>query len=585
MRIAIVDKEKCQPKKCSKECKNFCPRVRAGDETVVFGENGKPIISEELCIGCNICVRKCPFDAIKIINLPEELEEKEVHRYGENGFALYRLPVPQKESVTGLLGPNGIGKTTAVNILSGEIKPNLGKEEADWEEIFGFFSGSILQSHFKQIKNDEVVVSYKPQYIKSLPKIQKGEVGDLLENTSGKENLEEIMNKLGLDEIRNRKLGDLSGGELQRVAIAACLSKKADIYFLDEITPFLDIYQRKKVADLVRDFAENQEVLIVEHDLAILDMLAENVHIAYGEPNGYGVITQPKGVRKGINQYLSGYLSEENIRIRENSIEFEEATTSTKVMGKKLISFPEFKKTFDCFELFVKSGEFYEGEIVGIVGPNAIGKSTMIKVLAGVLEADEEDIDLNLSVSYKPQYIKGGFEGTVELLLSKISENFGSSYYKTKIINPLSLEELLDSNIDDLSGGELQRVAIAACLSRDADIYLLDEPSAHLDVEQRTMAIKTIKNVTNDEESAALVVDHDIYMVDLLSDRLMVFDGKPGKKGVAEGPFDMERGMNKFLGSLGITFRRDEDTNRPRVNKVGSHLDRKQKRENNFYYT
>lgn len=585
MRIAVVDKEKCQPKKCSKECLNFCPRVRAGDETIVMGEDDTPVISEELCIGCNICVRKCPFDAIKIINLPEELKEDEVHRYGENGFALYRLPVPQKKSITGVLGPNGIGKTTAMNILSGEIKPNLGREQSSWDEIFDFFSGSVLQSHFKFLKKEEVDVSYKPQYIRSLPRVNDGEVIELLEKINDKGNLDNLLKKLELHGVGNRELSDLSGGELQRVAIAGCLGKDADVYFLDEITPFLDIYQRKNVANLIRNLSEENKFLVVEHDLAILDLLADNVHLAYGEPNAFGVITHPKGIRRGINQYLNGYIEEENIRFREEKIEFKETSGSSSTNKKELVSFSSFTKSYEGFNLEVNSGKLFESEIIGVVGPNGIGKSTMIKVLGGRECADEKELDLDLSVSYKPQYIEADFEDTVEMFLSQVSSDFGSSYYETRVLKPLSLDDLLESNVKDLSGGELQRLAIAGCISRKADVYLLDEPSAHLDVEQRTMAIKVIRNVTKGDDKTALVVDHDTYMIDLLSDRLMVFDGEPGKKGLAKGPFEMEEGMNNFLKSLGITFRRDEDTERPRINKIDSKLDRKQKRNNNYYYT
>lgn len=113
MRIAVINRDRCQPRKCSKECEYFCPPVRTGDETIVFAE-GKPLITENPWQGCGICVRKCPFAAITITNLPEEMEDP-VHRYGSNGFALYGLPVPAEGRVTGLLGPNGIGKSTAVS--------------------------------------------------------------------------------------------------------------------------------------------------------------------------------------------------------------------------------------------------------------------------------------------------------------------------------------------------------------------------------------------------------------------------------------------------------------------------------------
>jgi ATP-binding cassette subfamily E protein 1 len=86
-------------------------------------------ISEELCIGCGICVKKCPFEAINIINLPTNLEKEQVHRYSANSFKLHRLPVPRPGQVLGLVGTNGIGKSTALKILAGKLKPNLGRFE------------------------------------------------------------------------------------------------------------------------------------------------------------------------------------------------------------------------------------------------------------------------------------------------------------------------------------------------------------------------------------------------------------------------------------------------------------------------
>ena len=142
---------------------------------------------------------------------------------------------------------------------------------------------------------------------------------------------------------------------------------------------------------------------------------------------------------------------------------------------------------------------------------------------------------------------------------------------------------LLQSEVNNLSGGELQRVAIALCLSRDADLYILDEPSAHLDVEQRLVTTKVIKRAAEDKGAGIMVIDHDMYTIDMISERLLVFEGVPGTSGLATGPFEMKDGMNKFLGLLGVTFRRDK-TGRPRINKPGSYLDREQKAAGEYYY-
>ncbi len=570
---------------CAYQCIKFCPRVRTGDETIVVAEDGKPVISEELCVGCGICVKRCPFEAIIIISLPEELEEP-THRYGENCFALYGLPVPTVGKVTGILGQNGIGKSTAINILSGALKPNLGKEELGWDEILEYYAGSVLHDYLIGVSKGKIKTSQKPQYVDMIPRKFKGKVSELLSRTDERGVLKELLSELDISSLAERGIEELSGGELQRVALTACLSKDADFYFIDEVSPYLDIYQRIKAAQIIKKLSKEKAVMVVEHDLAILDLLADIVHIAYGTPGGYGVITSPKGVRVGINEYLRGFLREENIRIRNEAIEFEVHAPQPSKEISSLLKFERFfKKYGEGFELTAEGGEIRKGEVTGIVGPNGIGKSTFIKILAGEIEPTEGTIEMNIKVSYKPQYIKAEESVVVSDFLRSISKQLDSSYYQTEILKPLQLERLLNQRLTDLSGGELQRVAIAACLSRTADLYLLDEPSAHLDVEQRVLATKVIRRFAENNKVTAMVADHDIYMIDMLSDRLLVFEGQPMVRGKVHGPFNMREGMNRFLKNIGITFRRDEETKRPRVNKLGSQLDRTQKAEGEYYYS
>ncbi|RQD82434.1 ribosome biogenesis/translation initiation ATPase RLI, partial [Methanosalsum natronophilum] len=348
---------------------------------------------------------------------------------------------------------------------------------------------------------------------------------------------------------------------------------------------YLDIYQRINCARLIQEIAEDKAVLVVEHDLAILDMLADMIHVTYGISGGYGVVTYPKGVRISINQYLKGYLPEENVRIRPEPIEFEVHPPKIETDIQSVLEYPEFSISYgEDFQLSSESGDLKEGEVLGIVGSNGIGKSSFVKALAGEIMTDKGDLDIGVKVSYKPQYIAGDSYIQVEHFLRKITKKFDSSYYQTEISKPLQLEPLYDRMLNELSGGELQRVAIAACLSRDADLYLLDEPSAHLDVEQRSMATKAIKRFAENTKKTAMVVDHDIYVIDMLSERMIVFEGTPGLTGYAYSPTSMKDGMNTFLSNLNITFRRDEDTLRPRVNKLNSRLDREQKSNGEFYY-
>ena len=602
--IAVVDLDRCQPDRCNYECASYCPPNRTGQECIVTREehyeadepfDGDPDqirISEEICLGetCGICVEKCPFDAIEIINLPTELDDDPVHRYGENTFALYGLPIPEAGSVTGILGPNGIGKTTAVRALADEMVPNLGEYDTDptWERVLDRYRGTELQTYIERVQGGEVTIARKPQYVDQLPSQFDGTTIDLLASTDERGALDDYIDRLGIRPVVDQPLDTLSGGELQRVALAATLARDRDFYFLDEVSPYLDIGQRVTAARLIRELADEEDraVLVVEHDLAILDLLADSLHVAYGEPGAFGVITDPKSVRNGINEYLTGYLSNENMRIRPEEIEFHEHAPRETSKSTPLIEYPALSKSYGEgeFSLDVEPGTIYESEVLGVVGPNGIGKSTLAKLFTGALEPDEGDLDFRLDISYKPQYIEIDQPMRVDAFLSSITDDVGTSYWNTEVAKPLQLDRIMERNLDDLSGGERQRVAIAACLSEDADLYVMDEPSAHLDVEQRVQATTAIRRYAENHDETVLVIDHDIYMIDLLADRLMVFDGEPSEYGHAGVPQEMRAGMNDFLEDLDITFRRDERTKRPRINKPDSQLDRKQKRQGEYYY-
>ncbi|PSQ01575.1 ribosome biogenesis/translation initiation ATPase RLI [Halobacteriales archaeon QS_4_69_31] len=604
--IAVVDLDRCQPDRCNYECANFCPPNRSGKECIVTREerfeegvpyDGDPDqihISEEICLGesCGICVTKCPFDAIEIINLPQELDDHPVHRFGENTFALYGLPAPQEGQVTGILGPNGIGKTTAVHILADELTPNLGRVSGDppgWDAVLEAYRGTALQNYLEGLLDGEVSVARKPQYVDRIPDRFDGTTRELLERTDERGALSELVERVGIGPVVDQPIDTLSGGELQRVALVAALARDADFYFLDEITPYLDIGQRMTAARLIRELADEggRSMLVVEHDLAILDLLADTIHVTYGTPGAFGVVTDPKSTKNGINEYLAGYLDNENMRIRQESITFEEHAPRQVTRGDVVVEYPALTKSYGEgeFSLEVEAGTIRESEVLGVVGPNGIGKSTFAKLLAGRLEPDEGTVDARLDIAYKPQYVEIDQPMRVDAFLASVTDDFGTSYWNTEIAEPLQLERVMEQDLTDLSGGERQRVAIAATLSEDADLYLLDEPSAHLDVEQRVRATSAIRRYAENHDATALVIDHDIYMVDLLSDRLLVFDGEPAEHGHAGPPTSMREGMNDFLANLEITFRRDERTGRPRINKPGSQLDREQKGAGEYYYS
>jgi len=553
-------------------------------------EGKKAIISEALCSGCGICVKKCPFKAISIVNLPDELEKDCSHRFGENTFKLFRLPTPSPGTVLGLLGQNGIGKTTTLKVLSGEIKPNLGNYQnpPEWNEIIQYYRGSTLQDYFQKMSENNLKIAHKPQYVDKIPKAVSGKVGELLEKVDERKLLDKLAEELELTQVWDRPLAVLSGGELQRVAVAAVLSREADVYLFDEPSSYLDVKQRLQVAKTIRSLKNYQKIIIVaEHDLAIIDYLSDQICVFYGEPGVYGVVSHVHGVRTGINIYLQGYIPDENILFRKEPIKFHEKPPTAGVgAGETLLKWGKMEKTFEGFKLVTQLGEIKRGEIIGILGPNGIGKTTFVKILAGLEETDDKQKLGELTVSYKPQYIAAEYEGTVqELLISVAKENFASSWYKTEILQPLKINALLERNVMEISGGELQKVAIAACLSRKVDLFLLDEPSAYLDVEERLNMARTIRRVVEAHSVTAFVVEHDVVTQDFIADSLMVFSGEPGVNGTANPPTSLRKGMNMFLKEMDVTFRRDSVTRRPRVNKEDSKMDTFQKQIGEYYYT
>lgn len=582
MRIAVLKKDKCtKGEKCEYVCQRFCPRVRAGDETIKIGEDGYPIIDETTCIGCGICVKKCPTDAITIVNIPQELSNP-VHQFGMNGFRLFGLPIPKEGQVVGLLGPNGTGKTTVLSILSGELVPNMGNLfESSWDAFVQSYAGTELHDYLKATLQQKRV-SVKPQHIVGIPKVYKGTVRELLEKVDQRGILRELSASLDLGYVMDKEVGKISGGELQRVAIAACLSKDADTYFIDEPSSYLDLYQRLNAAKAIRAFAKGR-ILVVEHDLVVLDYLSDIVHIFYGKPGAYGIVSGPKSSRVGINAYLDGYLKEENVRFREEPLVFKPHQPFEVGTRKTLTTFHNIKKTLGTFVLETKEGEFQEKEVVGVVGPNGIGKTTFVKVLAGLLKSDAGDFG-QVRVAYKPQYLEPTGQ-LVGVLLNQAASNEKILNFDSEVIGPLGLREMRMKKDNQLSGGELQRLAIALTLASEADLYLFDEPSAFLDVEQRMNAAKILRRAMEKKSTTALVVDHDLMLVDYLSDRVLVFLGTPGTRGDAFGPLKVRDGMNQFLSTTGITFRRDLDSKRPRANKEDSKLDREQKSAGEYYHT
>jgi len=591
-RIAIVNNDRCKPKRCRQECKKSCPVVRMGKLCIEVTPNDKIAhFSEELCIGCGICVKKCPFEAVTIINLPSNLSRETTHRYSANSFKLHRLPVPRPGCVLGLVGTNGIGKSTALKILAGKLKPNLGRfnDPPDWTEILTYFRGSELQNYFTKVLEDDLKAFIKVQYVDQIPKAVKGTVQQMLDKKDEQNIQDRICDILDLNRVRDRSLADLSGGELQRFACAMVCIQKADIFMFDEPSSYLDVKQRLNAATAIRNLIEaTKYVIVVEHDLAVLDYLSDYICCLYGKPGAYGVVTMPAGVREGINIFLDGFVPTENLRFREDSLIFKvsENATDEEVKRMRRYDYPVMNKTMGDFHLKVEAGQFSDSEILVMLGENGTGKTTFIRMMAGKLEPDAGSADVPvLNISYKPQKISPKSQNTVQHLLhEKIRDCYIHPQFIADVMRPLNINELIDQEVQNLSGGELQRVAIALCLGKPADVYLIDEPSAYLDSEQRLHAAKVIKRFILHAKKTGFIVEHDFIMATYLADRVIVFEGTPSINTKACAPQSLLTGMNKFLEQLQITFRRDPCNFRPRINKLNSVKDSEQKHSGNYFF-
>lgn len=600
-RVAIINRDKCKPNKCGQECKRRCPVESTGKQCVDVTKASKSaLIIEDACIGCGLCVKSCPFDAIKIVKLPTNLNKHVVHRYGPNTFKLIKFPMPQKGKILGLIGMNGLGKSTILNILSGKTMMNFGEftKILTRNEVSKHFRGTSLQDYFK----DDLNFTLKPQFVDKIPKIIKKHknilegvkcnmsvIEYLRRSKAPEDKIASIIEKFDLESIKDRDIGYLSGGELQRFACAyVFLSENTNVYLFDEYTSYLDIKQRLIIANNILELRrDNNYVIIVEHDLSMLDYLADNVNILYGVPGVYGAVSQTHVVNVGINSYLDGYIQSDNIRIRDSQFIFEKKAVIDNTNTATTYNYPQMSKTYTetNFNVNIMEGSFTTSMINILMGENGVGKSTFIKLLAGVEKPDTENYEYvrQFSISYKPQDINNNIGNPNQTVESIFSHKLSDAVFISQVLKPLKIDMYYDRKLKDLSGGELQKVMIAECISKDVDMYLLDEPSAFLDSETRIAVSKILKHYFVNNKKISFIVEHDLLMVTYLADKIILFDGVPSVKTVAMTPMNLTEGMNLFLKKMDITLRNDMQNNRPRINKKNSVKDTDQK-QNGVYY-
>ena len=599
-RSAYVDSDKCKPSKCHLECKKACPVNRIGKMCIeVTPQDKHAVIHSNLCIDCGMCVKKCPYQAIAIHNTPTSLDKEITHRYGLNAFKLHRLPIPKINGVVALIGTNGIGKSTALKILSKKLKPNLGifDHSVSWQEIMKNFKGSELHGYFVKMLEGKIKCAFKEQNIDLIPEqIKKAMKKDRVlvrEFVTEKDQYTlSLIERLQIEKILDRDLDELSGGELQRFCIFRTCLEKANSFFFNEPSSFLDIKQRIATSHVIRE--KKDYVFVVEHDLAIADLVSDHGAVLYGKVGCYGVITKLFSIKQCINVFLNGFVPTENMKFRNEALKFDrrekiriggdkESTSDENIEDEKKLLEPkiselsvknntffydELEQKFEGFHLKVLPGSFGNDDIVVLLGENGMGKTTFLNLIKGVF-----------SVSIKHQKINIKYTKTVHQLLLAL-RYLG----KIELIKELEIDKIMEQNVGKLSGGELQRLCIFICLSKEADIYLIDEPSAYLDCDTRIKISRLLKRFAINKQKPIFIVEHDLVMSTYLADKIILFEGNPAIESVATEPMDVKTAMNRFLKGLDITFRRDTESNRPRINKHGSVKDREQKAEGKYFF-
>ncbi|XP_047958037.1 ABC transporter E family member 2-like isoform X2 [Salvia hispanica] len=522
--------------------------------------------------------------------------------YGPNSFRLLRLPVPRPGEVLGIVGRNGIGKTTAIELLSGSLKPNLGRfhDPPEWKEIFNFFIESELHGlhcYFYRLIKHKMKTTIKSQNGLCIPEFRQGKlvpkavhwnVGQCLTEVDERDMKQQLAADLELIQVMNSNVESLSGGEFQRLAIAMAAVKNADVYLFDEPSSYLDVKQRLKAAHVIRSLLlPNIYVIVVEHDLTVLDYLSDCICCFYGKPGSHGAATLPFSVKEGINIFLDGYVPTEKFRFRGESLTLKESAEEIETYATH--RYPTMTKSYENFRLKVVEGEFTDSQIIVMLGENGTGKSTFLQMLGRLLMPDPvegSNFEIHsLEISYKPQKMGSKSEATVKSMLHKLIQSACKDpQFVSNVMKPLLIQKLVNKKLVDLSGGELQRVLLTLCLGKPADLYLIDEPSAFLDSELRIVASKVIKNFIRRTKKTAFVAEHDFIMATYLADRLIVYQGVPSINCVANPPQPLVTGMNIFLSNLDITGRRDPTNFRPRINKPESTLHLEQKSTGCYYY-
>lgn len=489
--------------------------------------------------------------------------------------------VEQKDKI-GLVGLNGAGKSTLLKVLAGIISKDHGEISAPKDIKIGYLAqetvsesfetvGNALRSIFKETMELEDTLR-KLEHKMSLPEIYNdpAELESLMDEYA---TLSEKFKESGGYEIESRirgmltglGFGDedfpitaLSGGQKTRLALARLLLTSPDLLLLDEPTNYLDTSALEWLEGFLKDYPK--ALIIASHDRYLLDNVANLIfelenHYLYSYRGNYSEFIRQKRHKMKVQKKHDEILQEEIDKLKDNierftahrkysqaesrrkrleellpksvekidigelNINFASSITS----GKEVVIIEDL--SFSYGEKQLLKGEnlkVFRGERIGIVGPNGIGKSTLLNLINGTLEPDEGKVVLGHQVKpvlFDQEQRDLDPENTVLEEVWQIRPDLKQTQIRTFLAKFLFFGEDVDKTINQLSGGQRSRVALAKVVLQGGNLLLLDEPTNYLDI----MSKEILEDALLDYDGTIIVISHDRYFLSKIPTRIWEF--------------------------------------------------------------